>query len=60
MAAGQSLVFDRAAASSYMRERAASIYLVDDTVVICLAVGWVHGLAFRGRYATQEKYLVFW
>jgi glutamate N-acetyltransferase/amino-acid N-acetyltransferase len=39
MAAGQPLAFDRSAASTYMRERAAGAYLVDDTVVIRLVVG---------------------
>ncbi len=39
MAAGQPLAFDRAAASAYMRERAAGTYLEDDTVVIRLVVG---------------------
>ncbi|MFN6354088.1 MAG: bifunctional glutamate N-acetyltransferase/amino-acid acetyltransferase ArgJ [Cyanobacteriota bacterium] len=39
MAAGQPLAFDRAAASSYMRQRAAGAYLQDDCVVIRLVVG---------------------
>ncbi len=39
MAAGQPLAFDRAAASAYMRDRAAGAYLSDDTVQIRLAVG---------------------
>jgi len=39
MAAGQPLAFDRAAASAYMRDRAAGAYLRDDTVVIRLQVG---------------------
>jgi glutamate N-acetyltransferase/amino-acid N-acetyltransferase len=39
MAAGQPLPFDRAAASAYLRERAAGAYLRDDTVVIRLRVG---------------------
>jgi glutamate N-acetyltransferase/amino-acid N-acetyltransferase len=39
MEAGQPLVFDRAAASTYMEERAAGTYLVDDTVIIRLVVG---------------------
>ena len=45
MAAGQPLAFDRAAASAYMRERAASTYLVDDTVVVRLVVGQGSGAA---------------
>jgi glutamate N-acetyltransferase/amino-acid N-acetyltransferase len=39
MEAGQPLAFDRAAASTYMVERAAGTYLVDDTVLIRLVVG---------------------
>ncbi|WP_415399334.1 bifunctional glutamate N-acetyltransferase/amino-acid acetyltransferase ArgJ [Synechococcus sp. W4D4] len=39
MAAGQPLAFDRAAASAYMRDRAAGAYLSDDTVQIRLSVG---------------------
>ena len=39
MAAGQPLAFDRAAASLYMRQRAAGAYLQDDTVEIRLVVG---------------------
>lgn len=39
MAAGQPLPFDRLAASTYMRDRAAGAYLVDDCVVIRLVVG---------------------
>jgi glutamate N-acetyltransferase/amino-acid N-acetyltransferase len=39
MAAGQPLAFDRAAASQYMRQRAAGPYLQDDTVQIRLVVG---------------------
>jgi glutamate N-acetyltransferase/amino-acid N-acetyltransferase len=39
MEAGQPLAFDRAAASTYMRERVAGTYLEDDTVVIRLVVG---------------------
>ena len=39
MAAGQPLAFDRAAASTYMRERVSGAYLEDDTVVIRLVVG---------------------
>ncbi len=39
MAAGQPLPFDRPAASSDMRERAAGAYLKEDTVVIRLVVG---------------------
>ncbi len=39
MAAGQPLAFDRAAASAYIRDRAAGAYLQDDTVLIRLHVG---------------------
>ncbi|MEB3334023.1 MAG: bifunctional glutamate N-acetyltransferase/amino-acid acetyltransferase ArgJ [Cyanobacteriota bacterium] len=39
MAAGQPLPFDRLAASTYLRERAAGSYLRDDCVVIRLVVG---------------------
>ena len=39
MAAGQPVAFDRAAASTYIRDRAAAAYLQDDTVLICLGVG---------------------
>jgi len=39
MAAGQPLGFDRAAASSYIRDRAAAAYLQDDTVLIRLNLG---------------------
>ncbi|MFM7435231.1 MAG: bifunctional ornithine acetyltransferase/N-acetylglutamate synthase, partial [Vulcanococcus sp.] len=46
MAAGQPLPFDRAAASQYLRDRAAAAYLVDDTVQIRLQVGDGPG---RGR-----------
>ena len=39
MAAGQPLPFDRAAASAYLRDRAAGAYLSDDTAEIRLVVG---------------------
>ena len=39
MAAGQPLAFDRLAASTYMRERAAGAYLLDDCVLIRLVLG---------------------
>ena len=39
MAAGQPVAFDRAAASTYIRDRAAAAYLQDDTVLIRLGVG---------------------
>ena len=39
MAAGQPLAFDRAAASTYLSERAYGRYLVEDSVQIRLAVG---------------------
>ena len=39
MSAGQPLLFDRAAASAYLSERACGGYLVDDTVRIRLSLG---------------------
>lgn len=39
MAAGEPLAFDRPAASAYMRDRATSTYLTNDTVLIRLQVG---------------------
>ena len=39
MEVGQPLAFDRAAASTYMRERVSGAYLENDTVVIRLVVG---------------------
>ncbi len=39
MAAGQPVAFDRAAASTYIRDRAAAAYLQDDTVLIRLNLG---------------------
>ena len=39
MAAGQPVAFDRAAASTYIRDRASAAYLQDDTVLIRLNVG---------------------
>ena len=39
MAAGKPVAFDRAAASTYIRDRAAAAYLQDDTVLIRLNVG---------------------
>ena len=39
MEGGQPLAFDRAAASHYLRDRAAGAYLQDDTVLIRLRVG---------------------
>ena len=39
MAGGQPLPFDRAAASTYLKERASGTYLQDDTVAIRLVVG---------------------
>lgn len=39
MEKGQPLVFDRPAASQYLKDRAAGEYLVDDTVLISVSVG---------------------
>ncbi|MCX5943779.1 MAG: bifunctional glutamate N-acetyltransferase/amino-acid acetyltransferase ArgJ [Cyanobacteria bacterium] len=39
MAAGQPVAFDRPAASTYIRDRAAAAYLQDDTVLIRLHIG---------------------
>jgi glutamate N-acetyltransferase/amino-acid N-acetyltransferase len=39
MEAGQPLAFDRAAASQYLKDRAAGEYLTDDTVLISVSVG---------------------
>ena len=39
MAAGQPVAFDRAAASTYIRDRAAAAYLQDDTVLVRLNLG---------------------
>lgn len=39
MEAGQPLPFDRAAASQYLKDRAAGEYLTDDTVLISVSVG---------------------
>ena len=39
MAAGEPLPFDRAAASTYISERACGRYLLDDTVEIRLSIG---------------------
>ena len=57
MAAGQPLAFDRAAASAYMRERAASTYLLDDTVVIRLVVGQGPGTATAWGCDLSDQYV---
>ena len=57
MAAGQPLAFDRAAASSYMRERAESTYLLDDTVVIRLVVGQGSGMATAWGCDLSDQYV---
>ena len=57
MAAGQPLAFDRAAASTYMRERAAGTYLLDDTVVIRLVVGQGSGTATAWGCDLSDQYV---
>ena len=57
MAAGQPLAFDRAAASAHMRERAASTYLLDDTVVIRLVVGQGPGTATAWGCDLSDQYV---
>ena len=57
MAAGQPLVFDRAAASRYMRERAAGEYLTDDTVQIRLVLGDGPGSATAWGCDLSDQYV---
>jgi glutamate N-acetyltransferase/amino-acid N-acetyltransferase len=57
MAAGQPLAFDRAAASAYMRDRALSAYLTDDTVEIRLSVGSGSGEAVAWGCDLSDQYV---
>ena len=57
MAAGQPLAFDRPAASAYMHQRAASSYLLDDTVVIRLVVGEGSGAATAWGCDLSDQYV---
>jgi glutamate N-acetyltransferase/amino-acid N-acetyltransferase len=57
MAAGQPLGFDRAAASGYMRERAAGPYLTDDTVAIRLRVGEGPGAGIAWGCDLSDQYV---
>ena len=57
MAAGQPLAFDRAAASTYMRDRAAGAYLEDDTVLIRLRVGKGDGSGVAWGCDLSDQYV---
>jgi glutamate N-acetyltransferase/amino-acid N-acetyltransferase len=57
MAAGQPLVFDRAAASQFMRQRAAGAYLQDDTVQIRLVVGEGSGRGLAWGCDLSDQYV---
>ncbi len=57
MAAGRPLPFDRAAASGYLRERAAGTYLADDTVAIVLRVGRGSGAAVAWGCDLSDQYV---
>ena len=57
MAAGQPLAFDRAAASTYMRDRAAGAYLEDDTVLIRLRVGEGDGSGVAWGCDLSDQYV---
>ena len=57
MAAGQPLAFDRAAASTYMRDRAAGAYLEDDTVLIRLWVGEGDGSGVAWGCDLSDQYV---
>ena len=57
MAAGQPLAFDRAAASTYMRDRAAGAYLEDDTVLIRLWVGKGDGSGVAWGCDLSDQYV---
>jgi glutamate N-acetyltransferase/amino-acid N-acetyltransferase len=57
MAAGRPLPFDRAAASGYLRERAAGTYLTDDTVAIVLRVGRGPGEAIAWGCDLSDQYV---
>jgi glutamate N-acetyltransferase/amino-acid N-acetyltransferase len=57
MAAGQPLAFDRAAASQYLRQRAAGAYLEDDTVQIRLVVGDGPGCGLAWGCDLSDQYV---
>jgi glutamate N-acetyltransferase/amino-acid N-acetyltransferase len=57
MEGGQPLGFDRAAASRYMRERAAGAYLKDDTVAIRLRVGEGPGAGIAWGCDLSDQYV---
>jgi glutamate N-acetyltransferase/amino-acid N-acetyltransferase len=57
MAAGQPLAFDRPAASTYLRERAAGTYLQDDTVLIRLQVGRGPGAGVAWGCDLSDQYV---
>jgi glutamate N-acetyltransferase/amino-acid N-acetyltransferase len=57
MAAGQPLVFDRPAASQYLRARAAGAYLQDDTVVIRLQLGDGSGAGVAWGCDLSDQYV---
>jgi glutamate N-acetyltransferase/amino-acid N-acetyltransferase len=57
MAAGQPLPFDRPAASTYLRERAAGAYLSDDTVVIRLRLGEGPGRGIAWGCDLSDQYV---
>ena len=57
MAAGQPLAFDRAAASTYMRDRAAGAYLENDTVLIRLRVGEGDGSGVAWGCDLSDQYV---
>ena len=57
MAAGQPLAFDRAAASQYLRQRAAGAYLQDDTVQIRLLMGDGAGCGLAWGCDLSDQYV---
>ncbi|MBD2424026.1 bifunctional glutamate N-acetyltransferase/amino-acid acetyltransferase ArgJ [Cyanobium sp. FACHB-13342] len=57
MAAGQPLTFDRAAASGYLRQRAAGAYLQDDTVQIRLRLGDGPGCGLAWGCDLSDQYV---
>lgn len=57
MSAGQPLLFDRAAASAYLSERACGGYLVDDTVQIRLSLGDGEGQGIAWGCDLSDQYV---
>ncbi|MFM8278345.1 MAG: bifunctional glutamate N-acetyltransferase/amino-acid acetyltransferase ArgJ [Cyanobium sp.] len=57
MERGQPLAFDRAAASRYLRERAAGAYLQDDTVAIRLQLGEGPGAGIAWGCDLSDQYV---